>query len=292
MQYIRDLKKYHWPKGPQDAVRLMMQEPCAEIIAGGTELLVSGLKGKEVNNLIDITKAGLSYIKKERKSIKIGATTTISELQHAPLLKDYAGGILSEAARKFVSVQIRNVATIGGNIGAAMPSSDLAPVLMALDAKICVLGKENKEFAINGFYISKRKTAMAPYEIITEIELPLGAEDGKTGYAFKKIGRTEMDIALVNGASAITINDSDEVVTARLSLGSVAPNTIRCLEIENNLLGKKLTKESIAAACDNIAKSIDPKTDVRASAKYRGTIAKVIAARLIEEAYIKAGGKI
>lgn len=292
MQYIRDLKKYHWPKGPQDAVRLMMQEPCAEIIAGGTELLVSGLKGKEVNNLIDITKAGLSYIKKDKKTIKIGATTTISELQHAPLFKDFADGIISIAAAKFVSVQIRNAATIGGNLGAAMPSSDLAPVLMALDAKIFVCGKENKEFAINGFYISKRKTVMAPYEIITEIELPLACGDDKTGYAFQKIGRTEMDIAVVNGAAAITINAGGEVKNARLSLGSVAPNTIRCLEIENNLLGKKLTKELIAAACDNIAKAIDPKTDARASAKYRGTIAKVIAARLIEEAYIKAGGKI
>jgi len=292
VQYIRDLKKYYWPKGPQDAVRMLMQEPLAEVIAGGTELLVSGLKGREVNNLVDITRAGLSYVKKDKKYIKIGATTTISELHNAPLFKDFACSILSRAAGKFVSVQIRNAATIGGNLGAAMPSSDIAPVLMALDAKIHVCGKENKEFPINGFYISKRKTVMAPYEIITEIEIPIPAENGKTGYAFEKIGRTEMDIAVVNGAAAITIDGSGEVKNARLSLGSVAQNTIRCLEIENNLLGKKLTKEIIAASCENIAKSIDPKTDVRASAKYRGAVARVIAARLIEEAYIKAGGKI
>lgn len=292
MQYIRDLKKYYWPKAPQDAVRMLMQEPYAEVIAGGTELLVSGLKGREVNNLVDITRAGLSYVKKDKKYIKIGATTTISEIQNAPLFKDFANGALSTAAQRFVSVQIRNVATIGGNLGAAMPSSDLAPVLMALDAKIHVCGKEIKEFAINGFYISKRKTVMAPYEIITEIEIPVTADMEKTGCAFQKIGRTETDIAIVNGAAAITIDAAGEVKSARLALGSVAQNTIRCLEIENGLLGKKLTKKAIEAACENIAKAIDPKTDVRASAKYRGTVAKVLAARLIEEAYVKAGGKI
>ncbi len=292
MQFIKDLKKYHWPKSPQEAVRLLMQEPCAEIIAGGTDLLVSGLKSGPVSNLVDVTRCGLSYIKKDKKHIRIGAATTISEIQHSHEIKDFAGGILSEAARKFVSVQIRNAATIGGNLGAAMPSSDLAPVLMALDAKIIVCGKENKEFTINGFYISKRKTVMAPYEIITEIELPIYSGTGRQGYAFQKIGRTEMDIAIVNGAASIIIAGDGTVDQLRLALGSVAPNTIRCLEIEKNLTGKKLDKKIIAAECDNIARSIDPKTDVRASAKYRGTIAKVIASRLIEEAYIKAGGKI
>lgn len=292
MQYIRDLKKYHWPKGPQDAVRMLMQEPCSEIIAGGTELLVSGLKGREVNNLVDLTRAGLSYVKKDKKYIKIGATTTISEIQNVPLFKDFACGVLSDAARRFVSVQIRNVATIGGNLGAAMPSSDLAPVLMALDAKIHVCGKEAREFPINGFYISKRKTVMAPYEVITEIELPVPADPEKTGCAFQKIGRTETDIAIVNGAALVTIDAAGEVKHARLSLGSVAQNTIRCLEIENAITGKKLDKKAIEAACENIARAIDPKTDVRASAKYRGAVAKVIAARLIEEAYVKAGGKL
>jgi len=292
VQYIRELIKYYWPESLEDAVKMLMHEPCAEIIAGGTELLVSGKRVSAIKSLVDITRAELSYVKKDKKSIKIGSTTTISDIQHNPVFTDFANGILSEAARHFVSVQIRNVATIGGNLAAAMPSSDLVPVLMALDAKLHVTGKEKREFALNGFFISKRKTVMAPYEIIGEVEIPLPSPAQKTGYSFIKFGRTELDIAIVNGAAAIEIEADSTIKEARLALGSVASNTIRCLEIEKELAGKKLTKEIIFEICEGVSKAIDPKSDVRASAKYRGKLAKVIAGRLIEKAYKNAGGKI
>ncbi|HNY12651.1 MAG TPA: FAD binding domain-containing protein [Candidatus Wallbacteria bacterium] len=289
MQYIRELKKYYWPKNAEDAVRMMIQEPDSQVIAGGTDLLVSGPPRKQVKNLIDITKCGLSYIKKDKKSIKIGSTTTMSEIQHNPALMDYANGILSKAAARFVSVQIRNVATIGGNLASSWPSSDLAPALMALDAKILAIGKEKKEFAIDSFFISRRQSALGALELITEIEIP--QIPSKSGFSFVKFGRTEVDIALVNGAAMIELSDDKKVATIRLAMGSVAPTTVRCVEVEKELKGKNLTKEIIAAACENVSKSIDPKSDVRASAKYRGRLARVLAARLIEEAFLNAGGK-
>jgi len=289
VQYIRELKKYYWPKNADDAVHMMTQEPDSEVIAGGTDLLVSGPPKKQVKNLIDITKCGLSYIKKDKKSIRIGSTTTMSEIQHNPVLMDFADGILSRSAAKFVSVQIRNVATIGGNLASAWPSSDLAPALMALDAKIHAVGKEKKEFAIDSFFISKRQSALGALELITEIEI--AHAPARSGFAFVKFGRTEVDIALVNGAAMIELGDDKKVATVRLAMGSVAPKTVRCLEVEKELKGKLLTKEVIAAACENVSKSIDPKSDVRASAKYRGKLARVLAARLIEEAYLNAGGK-
>lgn len=291
MQYIKNLKRYYFPINASDASKMLLQETNSEIIAGGTELLVSNFNNRDVQTLIDITRCNLSYVKNDKKSIKIGATTTISEIQHLPLFKDYACGILSYAASKFVSVQIRNVATVGGNVAAAMPSSDLIPVLMVLDAKINVVGKENKEFPINGFFISKRKTVLAPYEVISEIELPFFNSEN-IGCSFKKLGRTQSDIAIVNGAALIEINDDKSIKKARLALGSVASNVIRCIEVENELIGKKPTADEINAICEKVTKSIDPKTDVRASAKYRQMVSKVIAARLISEAYEKAGGRL
>jgi len=292
VQYISELKKYHLAHSPEDAVRMISQEPGSVLIAGGTELIVSKKYSKSMTNLVDITKTGLSYIKKEKKSIKIGSTSTISEIQHNPLIMDLANSILSKAAKKFVSVQIRNVATIGGNIASGWPSSDLMPALMVLNAKFHALGKDKKEFLADSFVISKGKTILGSNELLTEIEIPVPLPEQKIGFAFSKFGRTEMDIAVVNGACAVEIDEKSQVKSVRLALGSVSDKVIRCSEVETALIGKVLNAETIKTACENVSKSIDPKSDVRASAKYRGTVAKVLSARLITEAYHNAGGKI
>ncbi|MEZ7893463.1 MAG: FAD binding domain-containing protein [Candidatus Wallbacteria bacterium] len=292
MQYIRELKKYHLAHNPEDAVRMISQEPGSILIAGGTELIVSKRYTNSMTNLVDITRAGLSYIKKEKKSIKIGSTSTISEIQHNPTIMDFANSVLTKAAQKFVSVQIRNVATIGGNIASGWPSSDLMPVLMVLNAKFHALGKDKKEFLADSFVISKGKTLLGSNEMLTEIEIPVPAPEQKIGFSFLKFGRTETDIAVVNGACALELDEKQHVKSVRLALGSVSDKVIRCAEVENELTGKALSAEIIKAACEHVSKSIDPKSDVRASAKYRGTIAKVLAARLITEAYNNAGGKL
>lgn len=290
MQYIRDLKKYHWPKNADDAARMLASESDAALIAGGTDLLVSGRPSRKIKNLIDITKAGMSYIKKDKKNLRIGAATTITEIQHSPAVMDFANGVLSAAAKKFVSVQIRNVATIGGNVASAWPSSDLAPALLACDARVVIAGKDKKELPLNDFFIGKRQTALGATEIISEIEIPLNP--GKCGYSFVKFGRTEVDIALVNGAAMVEIGDDGKTSCVRLAMGSVAPRVVRCEKVEKELTGKKLTRAVIEAACDNISKCIDPKTDTRATAKYRGLLARTLSARLIEEAFVNAGGKL
>lgn len=291
MQYIRELKKYYWPKSPEDASRILAQEQDAAIIAGGTDLLVATPQSKPVLNLVDVTRIGLGYVKKDKKSIRIGATTTMSEIQHNNHLIDFAGGLLPASAGSFVSVQIRNVATIGGNISAAWPSSDLIPALLVLNAKFYSMGKEKKEYSSENFFISKRQTALGAHEMITEIELPVPSPDQKIGYSFMKFGRTEMDIAIVNGAASVEIEGPRKIRCVRLAVGSAAPKVVRCLEIENALAGREMTRELLSSACDNITRSIDPKSDVRATAKYRGRIARVLAARLIEDAFVKAGGK-
>jgi CO/xanthine dehydrogenase FAD-binding subunit len=256
------------------------------IIARGTDLLPR-LRRRQASavNLLDISglEKELRYLREQDGSFHIGALTTVSDLLESPLIgRDLE--LIREAARKFGDPQIRNVATVGGNICSATSSEDLIPVFLALDARVklaSVRGERN--LRLKEFIMGKRTVFRKSGEVLSEIEL--GSLPPDSGSAYEKLGRRNILIkALVNEAIVLTAEgDRETVREARVALNRVAGRVPqRANATEEFLAGKKLNAETVASAQEILSSELTLKTDFRASGEYRTEIAKVYLKRLLE----------
>ncbi len=265
-----------------DETYAMLSEGSA-VIAGGTDLLVN--KPPEVNYLVDIKGLGLDYIKQE-DGVRIGSTTTFTQILNSKVLDEQPLRVLKDAAREVGHHNLRHIATIGGNICNAVPSADSPIALIALDAKAVIQGRgTQRRVSLDGFFTFVRETVLRPGEFLKEVRVPTQVEN--TGASFQKLGRTKVDIALVNAACRITVEDGI-VHDSRIVLGAVAPTPVRAREAETRLNGGKLNEVAVAEASELAASATSPISDVRASAEYRREISKVLVRRAINEAYSRA----
>jgi CO/xanthine dehydrogenase FAD-binding subunit len=208
----------------------------------------------------------------------IGGLTRVADLTDAA---DLAGRLpaLVLGARRLGSVQIRNVATVGGNLCNASPCADLAPPLLAYDARVRIVGPEGpRELLLADFFVGPRATRLGPGEVLAAVLVDTPPEG--TTSRFDKIGRVRMDIAIASLAAALRVRDG-AVVHARLAMGSVAPTPLRLRAVERLLEGRTpdatLAREAAAVARDEVR----PIDDVRASAAYRRHLAAVLVARAV-----------
>jgi carbon-monoxide dehydrogenase medium subunit len=233
--------------------------------------------------LIDITHAGLSYIRKAGGTLAIGATTTMTELEESRIIRGLAGGILARAAAACGSVQIRNVATLGGNLANGSPAADVAPVLLALDATLVIADAKGR-----------RQLPMAEYRmpvrsLLIEVVIPAPVGGKRCGWSFQKLGRTELDISLVNVAAGLQVDTRRRVKWLRLALGAVAPTAIRMAAVEELMKGRVLDAATIADAAQGAMRAVSPISDIRASADYRREMSGVLVPRALEECAAQAG---
>ena len=279
--------QYFKPASVGEAVELFSQyDGRGRFIAGGTDTLVD--KNPEVEVFIDITGLGLDYIESDGDGVRIGATTTFAEIEASPLLAKAPYGVLAEAAGQMGTPQIRNMATIGGNLCSAVPSADSAVSLLALDAILSVVGPYGKrEIGIADFFLDARKTALKG-ELLTEVRLPVLPEQIRT--VFLKEGRIATgDLAVVNVAVCLDIAADNTCQDVRIALGAVAPTPLRARESEAILRGAKLQKDLIRKAANHAAEEIRPISDVRGSADYRRTLSRVLVEQALKEAITLAG---
>ena len=245
--------------------------PCA----GGTDLLVMMRKGKSVPRyLMDLSNLALSYIQEHPDHISIGAMTTLSEVEVSPLLMQEPYKALQCAAGWVGSPQIRNVATLVGNICTGISSADAAPPLLTLDARVRIAGQDGmREVPITEFFVSPRKTVVAPDELACEILLPkLPAKNAHT--FFRKVGtRKELFISIFNMAALLN-TDGDRVESVRIAMGLMAPVPIRLYQTETLLTGNRLTPQVIDQAIAVMAAETSPRTSYHASKEYRTTLAE------------------
>ena len=274
------IQAYYQPQTVKEALRLMhgnTGKGC--VIAGGTDLALKA--GRSVTYLVDISKIGLDYIKREGKGLRIGATTTMSALETSGPVRHLADGILANAAATCGSVQTRNMATIGGNLANASPAADLATPLLVLDAEVVLAGtKSSRTVPLMRFFAGPHETTMNG-SLMTEIVIP--APKAHTAFAFHKFGRTEVDISLVNVAAGVRVDSHGRCNWVRLALGAVAPRPMRAVEAEGLMLGEELNQSTIERAATLAAGEIDPISDVRASAEYRREITEVLVRRALRE---------
>jgi len=278
---------YYVPLSLEEAITLLEKLDSPALLAGGTDIIPGIRLGKfRPDTIISLKKLKpeLSYIKREGDVIKIGALTSLRDIEKSELIKN-AAPVLHEAVSQIASVQVRNMATIGGNLCNASPAADTAPPLLVLDAEVAAFSSSGERIIpIKEFFLGPGKTVLRKGEILREIRLK--PEEG--GAMFLKIGRRRgEDIAVASAASLLKIENST-IVKARVALGSVAPTPIRAYEAEKLLKGEMPREELFEKAATKAAEESSPITDVRASAEYRKKIVKVLVRRSLKGALERA----
>jgi carbon-monoxide dehydrogenase medium subunit len=278
---LRGVKSYARASSLEEAVRFLAdRDGSVDLLAGGTDLL---LVDRGYDTLLDISRLDLSYVVEEGERLRIGATTSIETLMRSPIVRAYAGGILCESCRIFGTLQIRNMATIGGNVANAMPAADPPSALLALDAEVVLTaaGGAERVVPLDKFYLGPRKTVRKPTELIREIRIPRAMRDWRGRWY--KVGRVFRDIALVNCGVSLLLGGAGRVEDARIALCAVAPTAIRALEAEEIVRGEVPTAELLGDVVRAVERAVHPISDARASESYRRHVSGVLARRALAE---------
>jgi carbon-monoxide dehydrogenase medium subunit len=284
---------YFEPKTVGEAVSLLAKYGAeAKVIAGGTDMLVDMKYKEEPGCLINIKKIpGLSSIQENGGSLRIGALTTIRDIETNALVRDKLT-VLWESSHQFASLQIRNTATIGGNICRASPSGETLAPLLVLEAKgKCVSADGEKTEPFSSLFQGPGKTSLGAKGLLTEIDVPYPAAGSKSIY-LKHAVRGAMDIAMVGVAVLLTPDAArNNVQDVRIGLGAVAPTPIRATKTEALLRGKPLSAALLKQAAAMAATESSPINDQRSSAENRRWIVEALTRRGLEQTWKAAAGK-
>jgi carbon-monoxide dehydrogenase medium subunit len=272
-----NVEAYARPGSVHEALDLLRARgDAAAIIAGGTDLVLE--HRPSLRCLVDVTGLGLDYIRTGPRGITLGATTTMEEIVRSPHLAGLADGVLCAAAGMCGSWQVRNLATVGGNVANALPAADTPPALLALDARVRWVGAGEREMPLESFFTGPRKTVLARGDLLTELVIP-PAPQGLRG-AFIKFGRTQKDIAIVNVAVAV-LPEGGRCRMARIALDAVAPTPIRVPEAERLLETRGLGDAVLDEAAGIVSRAVRPISDHRAGAEYRRRLSGILVRRAL-----------
>lgn len=261
----------------------------AMFIAGGTDLLIK-VKRKMINPkaVIDIKKInGLNEINfDETAGLTIGPTVTLTTIEKHPLIKEKYPAI-ADAAQATANVQIRNMASITGNLCNAAPSAENAPVLMAMGAKVTISGPDGtKSVSLDEFFKGPGQSVLKQGELLTSVSVPVPPKG--SGASYQHISaRGKVDISAVGVGAMLTMN-GDVCEDARIFLGAVAPVPMMAVNAQNVLKGNKLTEELLQTAGLEASKEAKPITDMRATAEYRTLMVAVLTGRAIDQSRQRA----
>jgi carbon-monoxide dehydrogenase medium subunit len=284
---------YFEPKTVSDALSVLAKHGAeAKVIAGGTDVMVDIKYKEEPGCLVNIKKLpGMTAIRENGGSLRIGALVTIHELELSPLVREKLPA-LWEAAHQFASLQIRNTATIGGNVCRASPSGETLAPLLVFEAKgKLVFSDGEKTEPFTSFFQGPGKSSLGTKGLLTEIEVPYPPAGSKSVY-LKHAVRGPMDIAMVGVAVLITPDaGKNNIQDVRIGLGAVAPTPIRAAKAEALLRGKPLTAALLKEAAALAASESSPISDQRSSSEYRGWIVEALTRRGLEQTWKAATGK-
>lgn len=291
-----DMKALHEAKSVDDAVRLLQEYPQAQVIAGGSDVLVQMREGKRAGaELVSIY--GLDELRgvtiEEDGTIRIGSLTSFSHITKDPIIQKYIN-VLGEAVDMVGGPQIRNIGTIGGNTCNGVTSADSASTLFAWDAVIELTGPDGiRRIPIKAFYIKAGKVDLRPGEIQTAILIPREAYEGYEGHYIKYAMRNAMDIATLGCSVNVKLSDDKKTFTdIRIAYGVAGPVPMRAVHAEAAGRGLKVTEENIGKIGDTVLEDVTPRDSWRASKAFREHISKLLCKRALREAVRRAGGVI
>jgi carbon-monoxide dehydrogenase medium subunit len=284
---------YFEPKTISEALTLLDKfGDKAKVIAGGTDVMVDMKYRDEPGCLVNIKRIpGMADIQENGAGLLIGPLVTIREIEVNSMVRERLP-LLWEASHQFASLQIRNTATIGGNICRASPSGETLAPLLVLEAKAKLkFSHGEKTEGFNTFFHGPGQSSLGSTGLLAGIEIPYPAQGSRSAY-LKHAVRGPMDIAMVGVAVLVTPDATNsQLQDARIGLGAVAPTPIRATRTEALLRGKSLNAELVKEAARMSASESSPISDQRSSAEYRSWIVEALTRRGLEQCWKAATGK-
>jgi carbon-monoxide dehydrogenase medium subunit len=282
--------EYLRPKTVPEAVALLQQHgDAAKILSGGQSLIpMMKLRLARPAFIIDINRiAGLSYIKEDGGFLKIGGLTREAELESSTIVRSKYP-LLLDTAEVIADPQVRNMATVGGNLAHGDPANDHPATMMALGAQIVATGsKGERVIPIEQFFVTLFTTALKQDELLTEIRVPIPPP--KSGGAYVKLERKVGDFATAAVAVQLTLDGGGAVQKIGIALTNAGPTPIKAKKAEDFLRGKKPDAAAIAQAAQLASDEAQPSSDLRGPAEYKKGLAKELAKRAIAAALERAG---
>ncbi len=270
------LKTYHRPDDLKEALILLQQGgKTARLIGGGIDLALH--LPPDVTALIDLSRLPLSSIEESSDGITIGATATMTEVLEHPAIASYLNGVIVTTLLQVASPLLRNLATVGGTLVSTHPWSDVIPLFLALGAEVTLVGETSERIPLSDLYDSRERLKG---KILTVIHLPKPAAE--TAAAFRQFSRTGFDVALLNCACFVRVEDGCCIET-RIIVGGTPRLASSLPKAEESLIGAALTEETIEKTARIAQESSSVGNDRRASADYRRELVYVGVKRSLSE---------
>mgnify|MGYP001026337632 FL=1 len=289
-----DIKALYEAQSVQDAVRLRLEHPQAQILAGGTDVLVQVREGRRAGaELISIY--GLDELRgvtlDGEENIRIGSLTSFSHITRDPIIQKYIN-VLGQAVDMVGGPQIRNAGTIGGNTCNGVTSADSASTLLAWDAVVELTGAQGvRRLPIRDFYLAAGRVDIRPDEIQTALLIPKTSYEDCFGHYIKYAMRSAMDIATTGcSVNVVLTRDRSAIRRCRMAYGVAGPVPLRCPAAEAAAEGRPLTGETVETFARAALEDIRPRDSWRASKAFREHIAVEMARRCLIESVKLAGG--
>lgn len=283
---------YHKPNSIEETFDILSKCDNPSLIAGGTDVLVEIKTGsRQTSDVVSLQRLKeLKIIEQQDNEIVIGAAATHNEVKNSPLIKEKIYAV-SEAASRIATEQIRNTATIGGNLCTGASCCDMAPVLIAYNARVEIRSSKGKRnVQLKDFFSDHKKTSLKKGEILTKIIVPI--PDDQTGVNFIKFGLRDAASISVASVSVMLKFSNGKCTDSIVVTGAVAPTPILCNKAGDLLSGfseKDFSNESkLSEVGELAAKDALPLDDIRGSAEYRRKIVKVLTLRAIKTAFSRA----
>lgn len=291
-----DIKALYEAENVPHAIRLLQEHPEAQIIAGGSDVLVQIREGKRAGKelvsiyMIDDLR-GVSY--EEDGAIRIGSLTSFSHITKDPIIQKHIN-VLGEAVDMVGGPQIRNIGTIGGNTCNGVTSADSASTLHAWNAIVELTGPNGiRRIPIKDFYIKAGKVDLQPAELQTAIIIPKAAYEGYQGHYIKYAMRNAMDIATTGCSVNVKLSpDKKTFEDVRIAYGVAGPVPMRAPSAEAKAKGKPVEPAIVKEFAQAVLEDIHPRDSWRAAKDFRQHIAVVLAERALKESVRLAGGEI
>jgi carbon-monoxide dehydrogenase medium subunit len=282
--------EYLRPKTIPEALAFLKQHgESAKILSGGQSLIpMMKLRLARPAYIVDLNRiAGLSYIKEDGGFLKIGGLTREAELESSALVRSKYP-LLMDTAAVIADPQVRNLATIAGNLAHGDPANDHPATMIALGAQVVATGgKGERVIPVETFFVSLFTTALEQGEILTEIRIPVPPP--KSGGAYVKVERKVGDFATAAVAVQLTLDDKGAVQKAGIGLTNVGATPLKAKKAEDFLKGKKPDAATVAQAAQLAADDAQPSSDLRGPAEYKKGLVKELTKRAISRALERAG---
>ena len=289
-----NIKSYKKAYSVGEALVFLSDNPEARLIAGGTDVLIKLHKGKGgFDHLIDIHDlAELDFINRSADGdLQIGSGTCFTRVCESDLVCRYIP-VLSTAVKTIGGPQVRNMATIGGNLCNGVPSADSATPLIALNATVTIEGPDGtRQMPLGDFFLGPSRVALKHHEMMTAITVSRNNYAGYYGHFFKYAMRDAMDIATI-GCSAVCKVKDGVLTDLRLAYGVAAPVPIRCKDTEDKSRGRKVSWQLLDDIAETVKDDVSPRTSWRAAKDFRLQIIATLAHRVVKRAILNAGGTI